>query len=134
MIDTDLVLSSLVFGGGTRGALRQRWHKGRCVPLVSNVTASGLFRVLTYPKFKLSPDEREELLADYLPWRTTVDIPDPPPTTPTCRDPSNQPFLELAPGNADSLLAGDADLHELAGRSRCPIVRAAVFLETVRIA
>ncbi|MHB1437205.1 MAG: PIN domain-containing protein [Thiobacillus sp.] len=46
-----------------------------------------LIRVLAYPKFKLGDDDQQELLADYLPWCTTVRIPNPPPVTPDCRDP-----------------------------------------------
>ncbi|MHB0983304.1 MAG: hypothetical protein ACYCWB_14295 [Thiobacillus sp.] len=43
--------------------------------------------MLAYPKFKLGDDDQQELLADYLPWCTTVRIPNPPPVTPDCRDP-----------------------------------------------
>jgi hypothetical protein len=38
-------------------------------------------RVLAYPKFKLDADQQGELLADYLPWRETARIPNPPPAT-----------------------------------------------------
>jgi len=44
VLDTNVVWSSLVFGGGTPGALRQAWQEGRCVPLVSEVTAAELIR------------------------------------------------------------------------------------------
>ena len=132
VLDTNLVLSSLLFGGGTPGALRQTWQQDRCTPLASSVTATELIRVLAYAKLKLTPAEQEELLADYLPWCTIVQIPKPPPATPKCRDRHDQPFLELAlAGNADFLVTGDGDLHDLADEFPCPIVSAAVFLETV---
>ncbi len=54
-------------------------------PLASKVTASELMRVLGYPKFKLSADEREELLADYLPHCRSVRIPAHLPKLPQCR-------------------------------------------------
>jgi putative PIN family toxin of toxin-antitoxin system len=132
VLDTNLVLSSLVFGGGTPGTLRRAWQEGRCVPLLSEVTAAELIRVLAYPKFRLTAAEQEELLADYLPWCMVVRIPNPPPATPHCRDRHDQPFLELAlAGNAAFLVTGDGDLHALANDFPCPIVSAASFLETV---
>ena len=59
-----------------------------------------------YPKFRLTGDEREDLLADYLPWCETV-IVSKPPAVPECRDFSDRPFLELAlAGKADALVTG----------------------------
>jgi uncharacterized protein len=129
VVDTNLVLSALVFGAGTPGALRHAWQQARLQPLVSKPTATELLRALAYPKFKLSSAEQEELLADYLPWCETVAIPEPPPATPPCRGPSDQPFLHLAvAGKADFLVTGDADLLALAGTFSCPITTAARFL------
>jgi hypothetical protein len=53
--------------------------------------------VLAYPKFKLTPGEQHDLLADYLPWAEIFRVPDPPPRAPACRDPHDLPFLQLAP-------------------------------------
>lgn len=129
VVDTNLVLSALVFGGDTPGAGRQAWQQARFQPLVSNPTVAELLRALAYPKFKLSPAEQEELLADYLPWCETVSIPEPPPATPSCREPSDQPFLHLAvAGTTDFLITGDADLLALAGKFSCPLTTAARFL------
>ncbi|QTQ33834.1 putative toxin-antitoxin system toxin component, PIN family [Aromatoleum bremense] len=133
VLDTNVVLSALVFGGGVPGALRRAWQSGDFLPLVSRVTAAELVRVLTYPKFKLGAAEQEELLADYLPFCETVTIPDPPPRTPACRDAHDLPFLELAiAGDAAWLVTGDADLHAVAAGFICPIVNAASFLEHLR--
>jgi len=130
VIDTNLVLSALVFAHGRLTPLREAWQGGRCLPLVSKATAAELIRVLAYPKFRLTADERQELLADYLPWCTTVRIPNPPPTTPDCRDPYDLPFLQLAAaGKADHLVTGDQDLLCLADRFTCPIVPAEQFLK-----
>jgi putative PIN family toxin of toxin-antitoxin system len=130
VLDTNLVLSALVFGGGAPEALRHAWQQGHCQPLVSSHTAAELLRALAYPKFKLSSAEQEELLADYLPWCETVSIPEPPPTTLACRDPSDQPFLHLAvAGAADFLVTGDADLLALTAEFSCPIVTATNFLK-----
>jgi uncharacterized protein len=130
VLDTNLVLSALVFAQGRLVALRHAWQGGYCVPLVSKATAAELIRVLAYPKFKLGDDEQQELLADYLPWCATVRIPNPPPSTPDCRDPFDQPFLQLAvAGKADYLVSCDQDLLILADRFDCPIVSAEQFLK-----
>jgi len=123
VIDTNLVLSTLVFANGRLAALRRAWQVRQCVPLVSKITTTELIRVLAYPKFKLDEAARQELLADYLPWCVTVHIPNRPPPMPECRDPCDQPFLQLAvTGQADYLVSGDRDLLSLDGRIHCPII------------
>lgn len=129
VVDTNLVLSALVFAQGRLTPLRQAWQGQRIRPLVSRVTAAELIRVLAYPKFKLSADERQELLGDYLPYCETVRIPEPPPKTPACRDAFDLPFLQLAvAGQAKALITGDQDLLSLAGSFACPIVTAEQFI------
>ena len=64
-MDTNVVLSALVFSGGSTALLRRRWQQRDFVPLVSTATAQELVRVLAYPKFGLDSSDREELLADY---------------------------------------------------------------------
>ena len=81
MVDTNLVLSALVFGAGTPGPASCLAARSFAA-LVSNPTAAELLRALAYPKFQLSPAERGELLADYLPCCETVGIPEPPPAAP----------------------------------------------------
>lgn len=131
VIDTNLVLSALVFTRGRVTPLRQAWQERRIVPLVSRLTAAELIRVLAYPKFKLAPEEQQELLADYLPYCKTVQIPEPPPRTPSCRDAFDVPFLQLAiAGKAKALITGDRDLLDLAGDFACPILSAEQFIET----
>jgi len=132
VIDTNLVLSALVFTQGRLAPLRQAWQDHRIQPLVSRDTAAELIQVLAYPKFKLSPNEQQELLADYLPSCKTVGIPNPPPETPACPDRFDVPFLQLAlAGKADSLVTGDQDLLSLAGTFACPIVTAEQFIKTL---
>ena len=132
VLDTNLVLSALVFANGRLATLRHAWQGGRCVPLVSKATTAELIRVLAYPKFKLSDEDQQELLADYLPWCAVVRIPNPPPVTPDCRDPFDQTFLQLAvSGKADYLVSGDQDVLSLAGQFKYPIVTAEQFFKAL---
>ncbi len=129
VLDTNVVLSALVFGKGTTARLRAAWQGSRFLPLVSTATARELVRVLSYPKFRLEAQEQQELLADYLPYAEVVRIPEPPPSVPVCRDPFDLPFLHLAAaGRADALVTGDADLLTLARVGRCPIMTPEAFL------
>ena len=129
VLDTNLVLSALVFGTGAVAELRRGWQRGRFTPLVSTATASELIRVLGCPKFRLSREEQEDLLADYLPFCETVTLPNPPPPTPPCRDPFDVQLLEVAvAGEADFLVTDDNDLLALAAEFSCPIVTANDFL------
>jgi putative PIN family toxin of toxin-antitoxin system len=116
VLDTNVVLSALLFGGGPAGRVRAGWQSGRFVPLASTATAQELVRVLTYPKFALAAAEQKELLADLMPWVEVVHVPDPPPAVPRCRDPFDLPFLHLAvAGRARVLVSGDRALLALAG-------------------
>ncbi|MCX7273373.1 MAG: putative toxin-antitoxin system toxin component, PIN family [Burkholderiales bacterium] len=135
VLDTNVVLSALVFGKGTTARLRAAWQGGRLLPLVSTATARELVRVLSYPKFRLEAQEQQELLADYLPCAEVVRIPQPPPSVPVCRDPFDLPFLHLAAaGRADALVTGDADLLTLARVGRCPIMTPEAFVSGLSLA
>ena len=133
VLDTNVVLSALVFAGGQAGRLRLSWQQGGFVPLASTGSVQELVRVLAYPKFRLSKPDQDELLADYLPYTQTVRIPQPQPLVPQCRDPLDVPFLHLAvTGKAQVLVSGDKDLLVLADEFQhatgCIIVTIEAFL------
>jgi uncharacterized protein len=116
VFDTTTVVSALLFAGGRLAWLRQHWHDAGCTPLISRDTTAELARVLAYPKFRLSSDDRTELLAEYLPYCEIVDRVKP--CKAICRDAADQPFLDLAQsGKADLLISGDRDLLALAGQT-----------------
>ena len=116
VLDTNVVLSALLFANGRLAPLRLGWQAGLWQPLASTATVRELIRVLAYPKFKLDKSMRDELLADCLPHVKTVHIPHPLPQVPLCRDPADRPFLHLAAaGQATALITGDKDLLALAG-------------------
>jgi putative PIN family toxin of toxin-antitoxin system len=129
VFDTNVVLSSLLFGGPATRRLRELWQQGACTPLISTATAGELVRVLGYPKFWLSPQEREELLADYLPFAQVVTLPEPPPAVPVCRDPFDLPFLQLAAAGKATLVTGDRNLLVLSGTTKFLILAIEPFIE-----
>lgn len=135
VLDTNVVLSALVFRSGAAGRVRLAWQRGLVVPLASTATVQELVRVLAYPKFRLSQLEQDELLADYLPYAEVVRIPYPPPAVPDCRDTLDLPFMHLAvAGKAQVFVSGDRYLLTLAAEfdrfSSCPIVPLDVFCQT----
>jgi putative PIN family toxin of toxin-antitoxin system len=117
VLDTDVVLSALLFQSSALSRFRTLWQRGTLEPLVSADTTTELLRVLGYPKFKLTEDERHELLHEYLPYATVVKPSEHPNALnrlPICRDPSDEMFLELAQaGDATFLVTGDRDLLDL---------------------
>ena len=114
VLDTNVVVSALCFTGTVTAQLRRAWQRSAIVPLASQATITELIRVLSYPKFGLTPAEQHDLLADYLPWCETVTMPSSPLVGPVCRDPFDVPFVELAiVGKADALVSGDSHLLEL---------------------
>lgn len=122
VLDTNVLLSALVFANGPMAKFRRLWQSGKMTPFTSKEAVKELMRVLAYPKFKLSRDEQERLLADYLLFATVADaffvIP---PKLPVCRDPMDQIFLSLAAAStADVLITGDQDLLVLANGPNLP--------------
>ena len=116
VLDTNVVLSALLFPAGRLAWLRAHWREGGAVPLVSPATARELTRALGYSKFRLSEQFRMEALALDVPYCDRIDPVDKCPVE--CRDPKDQPLLDLAQsGEADSLVTGDGDLLVLAGQT-----------------
>lgn len=122
VLDTNVLLSSLLFRKGSLTWLCRAWHSGIIRPLASRDTTAELIKVLSYPKFGLTDAEVEELLGDYLPWCETVSVPHLT-NLPPCRDPLDRPFLALAQSaKADALVTGDQDLLVLADTFPVPIL------------
>ena len=127
VLDTNVLLSALLFNKGSVVWLRHAWQSSTVRPLASRETTQELIRVLAYPKFKLTSGDRDEVLGDYLPWCETISVPDQT-QIPNCRDPFDRPFLALAvAAKADALITGDKDLLELADDFEIPILTPAVL-------
>lgn len=118
VLDTNVVVSALLFERGRMAWIRGLWFDGRIVPLINRSTLQELVRVLAYPKFGLEANDVEAVLEAYVPYVATVTVAGPVSVhLPRCRDPHDQPFLNLAAaGQAQVLVSGDRALLELAGR------------------
>jgi putative PIN family toxin of toxin-antitoxin system len=116
VFDNNTVVSALLFANGRLAWLRTHWLEGAVAPLASRYTIAELTRVLAYPKFRLTPEDRIELLGDYLPNCETIEPKERCPIV--CRDANDQPLLDLAQsGKVEALVTGDNDLLGLAGQT-----------------
>lgn len=121
MLDTNILVSALLFRGDRLAWLREAWQGARIIPLVCAATVEELLRVLAYPKFHLSRDEIDELLAEILPYAETVTLPESSSASPQCLDPNDQVFVDLAvAAEADGIVMGDQDLLALADQMPLP--------------
>ena len=122
VLDTNVLVSALLFEKGRLAWIRHGWQGGRFRPVLAQPTTLELLRVLGYPKFGLTPDEIERLLGELLPWSETWQNALAS-TEPLCRDPQDQVFLDLAlGGRANALVSGDADLLALRDQLELPAI------------
>jgi uncharacterized protein len=73
VLDTNIIISALVFYVGQFGWLREAWINQQFIPVVNKTCAEELLPALTYPKFKLSDEEIRSLLGVYLPYTITIE-------------------------------------------------------------
>lgn len=131
VLDTNVLVSALLFRTGALAWLRDAWAGGAMRPLASRDTTAELIRVLAYPKFRLGEEDRGQLLGDYLPWCETLAEPQAA-EIPDCRDPFDRKFLVLAiAAKADALVTGDKDLLDLAQHCAVPILTPAAFRDRI---
>lgn len=130
VIDTNCLVSALIFSRRRFAWLREAWQAQRFVALASRETVSELLRVLAYPKFKLTRDEQEALLAEFLPYVEAVQIDTTPDGLPDIRDADDIIFLVLAAvGEADVLVSGDGDIQAVKAQFHIPILTVAEFAD-----
>jgi putative toxin-antitoxin system toxin component, PIN family len=130
VLDTNCLVSALIFSRGRFTWLREAWQAKRFSALASHDTVSELLRVLAYPKFTLTRDEQETLLADFLPYVETVKIDQTPEGLPGIRDADDIIFLVLAAvAQADALVSGDGDIQAVRDQFHIPILTVAEFAD-----
>jgi putative PIN family toxin of toxin-antitoxin system len=109
VLDTNVVLSVVVFRDERFAGLVSAWRGGAVVPLVDDHTVAELERVLDYPQFARRFAGREAALAEYLPYTERVDTAGYGAGLARCRDPDDQKFIVLAhAGRAETLVTSDA--------------------------
>jgi len=127
VLDTNVLISALLFRTGRMRWIEPLWTGNRIVPLVSKATVEEMIRVLQYPKFRLTPLDRQTVLEAFLPYVGTVAVVMPL-HCPSCRDPDDVKFLLLAQqGKADYLVSGDDDVLAVGATLSCPIVSPDAF-------
>ncbi len=133
VLDTNSVLMPITRTASSDIWLRAAWEQQHIVPLFSSETEAELIRTLHNRtlhnrRLGISEDQITDTAAAYLDYCEKVDIPDPPPETPQCRDPSDQMFLILAyQAAADYLITKDPDLLALSEESEIPIITPAML-------
>lgn len=123
VLDTNVLLSALLFEQGQLSWLRRRWQASHVVPVICKATADELIRVLAYPKFKLTPGEITALLDELLPCCETWTGAVPAKAMLEVRDPADQIFLDLAlAAGVAALISGDRDLLALRRQTTSPVI------------
>ena len=128
VIDTNVVVSAFVFRAGTLAWLREAIVNGALIPLVSDETLAEMVRVLAYPRFGLTAEDRENIIVHYMEHAEAIKQPRTRARLPQCRDPHDEMFIRLAyAAKAGAIVTGDDDLLALAPESLIPILTPAAF-------
>ena len=109
VLDTNVVISGLLFGGPP-GRLLERLWAGRFRLVLSAAILSEYSRALAYPRFGLRPGEVRKLVDGLLrPFSSLTAVEAGPPV---CRDPGDDmfPYCAVA-AQADAIVTGDRDIR-----------------------
>lgn len=132
VIDTNVLVSALIFKDSRHLPLREAWQQKRITPLVSIATYRELKHVLGYPMFKLDDHQITEavaLIGPHIEW-VTVDK-ELAATLPKCSDRDDQKFLQVALcGKADALLSYDRALLKMKRNLPFPVLKPEVWSDT----
>lgn len=121
VLDTNVLVSALLYQDGGLKWLHEAFRYGRVVPLTDQSVIDELRRILVplgAKKFQLDAAAVDEIIARYLafteavPTDAEITVP-----LPKCKDADDQKFLELAQrGRGDVLVTSDGALLGLARR------------------
>lgn len=128
VLDTNVCLDLFVFRDAACAPLAAALAAGQVQAVADAACRREWLRVLEYPSVPIRPEQRAGLRERFdAAVRMLVELPtaDRLAPLPTCRDPDDQKFLELAlASGAPWLISKDRDLLKLARRTR----RAGLFL------
>ncbi len=119
VIDTNVLVSALIFKDSRHLPLRAAWTEKRITPLLSIPTYRELKKVLSYRMFDIDDDRIQAVIAalgPFVEW-ITVDAARVA-ALPRCSDRDDQKFLEVALcGDADAIITYDKALLKLRRRT-----------------
>ena len=135
VLDTNVLVSALLFKGSL-SKMVDLWKAGRIKPVFSRATFQEFKKVLTYPKFALTPNEILILLEEeVLPYFEVVKVIEE--VIGICRGPEDDKFLSCAlASGADFIVTGDDDLLILKEFKAAKIIKPADlihYLESNRV-
>ena len=114
VLDTSTIIMPITRPGSSHRWLMDAWQDGQIIPLISEETQEEFLRVMHFARFEIAEEMIRPIANQYLGYCETVVVPNPPPATPTCRDPKDQKFVELAQqGRAQYLVSSDRDLLDM---------------------
>jgi len=130
VIDTNVVISALLFGGAP-GKLIGLWQSGALKPAASKEIVDEYIRVLTYPKFKLSEEEINYLLyQEILPFYEIIDVRQGPQIIK--KDPQDDKFIRCALRvRAKYIISGDKHLLALKSYQKIKILSPTEFIKGI---
>ena len=125
VIDTNVLVSALIFKDSRHLPLREAWQQKRVTPLLSIATYRELKHVLGYPMFKLEDEQITDavaLIGPFIEW-VAIDA-ERAAALPKCSDRDDQKFLQVALcGNADALLSYDRALLKMKRGLPFPVLK-----------
>lgn len=132
IIDTNVLVSALLYERSLPFQLVSLWRQGRFTLLTSAEQLDELHRVTRYPKIRarLTPALAGRLVNDL---KSVADVVTNLPDVTVCRDPwDNYLLATIEAGNADILITGDkADLLSLDRHAGANIMTVRQFLEMI---
>jgi putative PIN family toxin of toxin-antitoxin system len=121
VLDTNVVIDWLVFDDAFLASFREQ-VQSRSIEVITHAPAlEELRRVLAYPQLKLTPGRQAAVLESYAALACAFEgsQAELPTGFPRCRDPDDDPFLQLAwHARADALVSRDKNVLKLARRAR----------------
>ena len=118
VLDTNVVLDLLHFENGVARPILEALNNEQVQGVVTEATLEEFRRVLAYPEFKLAPAKQATLFDQYQRLAKMLDTAFASVKLPTCSDPDDQKFLELAAtSQACVLVSKDRALLKL--KRRC---------------
>jgi len=131
VIDTNVVISALLFGG-TPGELVPLWKEERIKAFISKEIIGEYLRVLAYPRFNLSEKEIDYLLyQEILPYfEITTTKPGP---IILEKDPPDDKFIYCAQASGSKIIiSGDRHLLSMKKYGQIEIISPAQFIKCFR--